>query len=114
MKDHAKNDQHTHAMMLLSKEKARAAGQGPSIKVNKRSRLDNDSLDDLLALNVEKVLLTSFNPDPCIDLWWGAKHRRPQQRPRRKYRSRTLKEKSTTTSESETATSTTSFLSDSG
>ncbi len=49
MKDHAKNDQHTHAMMLLSKEKARAAGQGPSIKVNKQSRL---SLDDLLALNV--------------------------------------------------------------
>ena len=29
MKDHAKNDQHTHAMMLLTKEKARAAGQGP-------------------------------------------------------------------------------------
>ena len=58
--------------------------------------------------------LDQLNPDPCIDLWWGAKHRRPQQRPRRKYRSRTLKEKSTTTSESETATtSTTSFLSDS-
>ncbi len=30
VKDHAKNDQHTHAMMLLTKEKARAAGQGPS------------------------------------------------------------------------------------
>ncbi len=30
VKDHAKNDQHTHAMMLLAKEKARAAGQGPS------------------------------------------------------------------------------------
>ncbi len=62
---HAKNDQHTHAMMLLTKEKARAAGQGPLIKVNKRSILDNDSLDDLLALNAEKIPLTLTHVLTC-------------------------------------------------
>jgi hypothetical protein len=54
-----------------------------SIKVEKRSRLSNRSLDDLLLLNTPKVPISSFNPDPSIDLWWLDKTRRPSQKEKR-------------------------------
>jgi len=59
-----------------------------TVKVDKRSRLTNESLDDLLLLKSDKVPLTSFNADPSIDLWWSAKARRPSQKERKEYRPR--------------------------
>ena len=59
-----------------------------TIKVDKRSRLKNQSLDDLLLLKSDKIPLASFNPDQSIDLWWSAKARRPSQKERKEYRQR--------------------------
>ena len=59
-----------------------------TIKTDKRSRLNNESLDDLLLLNSTRIPITSFDPDPSIDLWWSAKARRPSQRERKEYRPR--------------------------
>ena len=55
------------------------------IKSEKRATL---SLDDLLVLNSDKLLLQKFNPDHSIDLWWDSKRRRPQQKSRKKYSKR--------------------------
>ena len=57
-------------------------------KVDKRSRLNNESLDDLLLLNSTRIPIASFNPDPSINLWWSAKARRPSQKERKEYRPR--------------------------
>ena len=54
------------------------------IKVDKRSSLGNDLLDDLLVLNTDRVALKDFNPDHSISLWWSDKTRRPNQQPRKK------------------------------
>ena len=59
-----------------------------TIKVDKRSRLTNQSLDDLLLLNSAKIPVADFHPDPSIDLWWSAKSRRPSQKERKEYRPR--------------------------
>ncbi|KAL5487067.1 hypothetical protein EMCRGX_G019626 [Ephydatia muelleri] len=56
------------------------------LKVEKRSQMGNDTLDDLLAINIDRVPLNEFNPDPCINRWWDAKHRRPIQKPRKPYK----------------------------
>lgn len=56
------------------------------LKVEKRSQMENDTLDDLLAINIDRVPLNEFNPDPCINRWWDAKHRRPNQKPRKLYK----------------------------
>ena len=55
------------------------------IKSEKRSTLSNESLDNLLVLNSEKIPLQKFNPDHSIDMWWDSKRRRPQQKARKKY-----------------------------
>lgn len=59
-----------------------------TIKVDKRSQLTNVSLDDLLLLKSNKILLSSFNADPSIDLWLATKGRRPSQKKRKEYRPR--------------------------
>ena len=66
------------------------------IKVDKRSQLSNDSLDDLMVINAEHVPLKEFNPDQSIKLWWDAKLRRPNQSVRKPY----TKHISTTTTSS--------------
>ena len=58
------------------------------IKVDKRSSLGNEMLDDLLVLNTDRVPLKDFNPDRSISLWWSDKVRRPNQRPRKQYAAR--------------------------
>ena len=58
------------------------------IKVDRRSLLGNETLDDVLLLNSDRVALTDFNPDQSIKPWWNAKNRRPNQNPRREYRKR--------------------------
>ena len=58
------------------------------IKVDKRSSLGNDLLDDLLVLNTDRVPLKDFNADESISLWWRDKVRRPNQRPRKEYEAR--------------------------
>ena len=58
------------------------------IKVNKRSLLSNEMLNDLLLLNSEKIPLDKFDPNPAIDLWWSAKARRPSQKSRKLYKPR--------------------------
>ena len=59
-----------------------------TVKVDKRSRLTNHSLDDLLLLKCAstRIPLTSFNADPSIDLWCSHKTRRPSQKKRKEYR----------------------------
>ena len=59
-----------------------------TVKVDKRSRLTNQSLDDLLLLKSDKIQLSDFLPDPSIDLWWSAKARRPSWKERKEYRPR--------------------------
>ena len=55
------------------------------IKSEKRSSLSNESLDDLLAINIDAIPLKMFNPDSSIELWWKDKIRRPNQQPRKVY-----------------------------
>lgn len=52
-----------------------------SIKVEKRSSLGSNSLNDLLCLNADKVEL-SERTDQAIDLWWQEKIRRPNEHAR--------------------------------
>ena len=40
------------------------------IKVDKRATLSNESLDDLLVLNADKIPIEDFTPDHSIDRWW--------------------------------------------
>ena len=54
-----------------------------TIKIDKRSRLTNESLDDLLLLKSSSIPLASFNVDPSIGLWWSAKARKPSQKGRK-------------------------------
>ena len=58
------------------------------IKVDRRSSLGNDTLKDLLTLNTDGRSMENFSPDPCIDLWWQAKTRRPDQKKRKVYKKR--------------------------
>ena len=58
------------------------------IKSEKRTSLNNDTLDDLLAINADEIPLTQFDPDKSIDLWWSTKTRRPNQHERREYAKR--------------------------
>ena len=57
-----------------------------TIKVDKRSRLSNQALDDMLLIKNNDIPLVKFSPDPCIDLWWQAKVRRPSQKKRKDYK----------------------------
>ena len=66
-----------------------------AVKVNKRSRLTNQSLDDLLLLKSDKIPLADFRPDPSIDLWWSAKARRTSQKERKGYKPRSSDRPST-------------------
>ena len=59
-----------------------------TIKVDKRSRLTNKSLDNLLLLKSDKIPLSCFNADPSIDLWLAAKGRRPSQKKKKEYQPR--------------------------
>ena len=61
--------------------------------------MSNQLLDDLLAINVERVSVEDFNPDDSIEIWWKAKTRRPNQKERKEYRkSETHVSAATTTS----------------
>ncbi len=77
------------------------------IKGDKRCSLNNDTLDDLLFLNTDKMSLTQFNPDESIDLWWADKTRRPNQSSRKEYSKRQQSEPSTSTESDETDVTTT-------
>ena len=55
------------------------------IKVDRRCPLSNDTLDDLLILNTDRVPLQDFNPGAAIDLWLKSKIRRLNQPPRKQY-----------------------------
>lgn len=71
------------------------------IKSDKRCSLTNDSLDDLLLLNADKMPLSHFNPDKSIELWWADKTRRPNQRSRKPYARHLQPHSSTSTDESD-------------
>ena len=64
------------------------------IKTDRRSLLFAESFDDLLLLNSNKIPLTSFVADQAIDLWWTDKTRRPNQKPRKKYKKHSKDDKS--------------------
>jgi hypothetical protein len=53
------------------------------LKVDKRSLLSNDTLDNSLVLNTDRIPLKEFNPDRSIRLWWSKKNRRIHQQPRK-------------------------------
>ena len=44
-----------------------------NIKQEKQSSMSNELLDDLLAIDVEKLSMKDFSPDENIELWWKAK-----------------------------------------
>ena len=86
-----------------------------TIKVDKRSRLSNESLDDLMLLNSNKIALDEFDPNPAIDLWWSTKMRRPSQKTRKQYKARKSDSQSTSASnieESESEPETQNILDD--
>ena len=58
------------------------------IKTEKRTRLCNEALDDLLMITANNVPLKDFNPEAAITLWSKEKIRRPNQKERRKYKRR--------------------------
>lgn len=58
------------------------------IKTNKKTKLSNETLDDLLMLTSNNVKLKDFNPDAAINLWSRDKIRRPNQKERKKYKRR--------------------------
>ena len=58
-----------------------------NIKMEKRSSMSNEILD-LLTINIDKTDVKDFTADQSIDLWWKAKSRRPNQRPRKQYKKR--------------------------
>ena len=72
-----------------------------TIKVDKRSLLTNESLNDLLLLNSDKIPLALFDPNPSIDLWWSAKSQRPSQKPRKQYKRRSIGLSATPAADSE-------------
>ena len=59
------------------------------MKTSKRASLGNQTLDDLLAINVSKVSMNEFKLEPAINLWWEDKLRRPNQTTRKEYKKRT-------------------------
>lgn len=67
----------------------RAFSQVNLLKNSKRTSLGNDTLNDLLVLNTDKVPLQDFSPEAPIDLWWDAKTRKPSHGPRKQYKKRT-------------------------
>ena len=69
--------------------------------MDKRASLSNSTLDDLLVLNADKLPLQDFNPDPSIDLWWNAKTRRLNQKPRKEYKKRSSQSKEKNKSDGE-------------
>ena len=77
------------------------------VKVDKQATLSNESLDDLLVLNSDKISIRNFNPDHSIDRWWEAKTRRPHQKSRKKYAKRYSGNSSTSTDDGPPVTSTT-------
>ena len=58
------------------------------IKTEKRTRLCNEAIDDLLMITANNVPLKDFNPESAITLWSKEKIRRPNQKERRKYKRR--------------------------
>ena len=74
------------------------------IKVDKRATLSNESLDDLLVLNADKIPIEDFTPNHSIDRWWESKTRRPRQRPRKKYAKRMQSSGNASSSTDSTAT----------
>ena len=66
-----------------------------TIKLDKRTQLSNETLDDLLLFNLDKLPLEKFNPNPGINFWWSAKARRPSQKARKQYKPRCKDQPST-------------------
>ena len=66
----------------------RVFSQLNNIKTNKRTRLGNETVNDLLGLTTEQIPLSKFSPDSSIDLWWSSKTRRPNQKQRTHYSKR--------------------------
>lgn len=60
------------------------------IKTDRRTRLKDTTLSDLLEIQVEGPSLTDFCPKPAVEAWWHSSNtaRRPNQRPRKQYASR--------------------------
>ena len=60
------------------------------IKTDRRTRLNNSTLGDLLDVSVEGPEIKDFSPDRAIDAWWSdcATTRRVNQRARKTYRPR--------------------------
>ena len=74
------------------------------IKVNKRSLLSIEALDDLLLLNSDKTPMDKFDRDPAIDIWWSSKARRPSQKQWKQYRPHIRDQPCPSTSQSDTTT----------
>ena len=58
------------------------------IKSERRTSLHTSTLDDLLEINIEGPQFEDFNADHAVELWWADSVRRPNQKPRKDYRSR--------------------------
>ena len=74
------------------------------LKVDKRSVLGNNTLDDLLVLNTDHIPLKEFDPDRSIRLWWTSKKRRVIQGPRKEYQRKSRDQDDTSSIDSQSLT----------
>ena len=74
------------------------------LKVDKRSLLGNDTLDDLLVLNTDHIPLKEFDQDRSIRLWWTSKKRRVNQGPKKEYQRKSRDQDDTSSVDSQSLT----------
>ena len=70
-----------------------------------QSSMSNEILDDLLAINVDKVNVEDFNADHSIQSWWKAKTRCPNQQPRKMYKKKQREHDTNTSSDTDSDSS---------
>ena len=58
------------------------------IKTDRRTSLNNSTLDDLMEINVEGPPPEDFSSEHAVSLWWKDCTRRPNQARRKEYRQR--------------------------
>jgi hypothetical protein len=53
-----------------------------AMNMERRASLSNETLNNLLVINIDPVPFEEYNPDPAIQMWWDDKVRRTNQKTR--------------------------------
>ena len=74
------------------------------LKVDRRSLLGDDTLDNLLVLNTDHISLKELDADRSIRLWWTSKERRVNQCPKKEYQRKSRDQDDTSSVDSQLLT----------